>query len=454
MTNRSPVSAPIRVLEVELAHELPSLPARTPSGGRHRHALALVRLHAQPLGLVTLDLGEAGLTAAECADRIWAAMGAEINEHLIGDGLAPVAALGDRGLPDAASPACMERRQRALANAPSASVVIATRDRPASLAACLDSVMALEYPDYEVVVVDNAPASDATRRMLDERYADTAHRVRYVSEPRPGLAVAHNRGLDECDGEIVAFTDDDVVVDRLWLLELARGFMRPRVGCVTGMILAAELETAAQVWLEQYGGFAKGFEERQFDLFENRPPTPLFPYTAGMMGSGANMAFRAELLRRIGGFDPATGAGTVAVGGDDLAAFFDVVTHEHTVAYTPSALLWHYHRRDYEGLRRQAFHYGVGLTAYLTRTVLDRPSRIFAIGRLLPSGLAHLLSPSSPKNAMKHGDYPKELTWLERWGMVRGPASYVRSRRHSDRLGGGRPRPRERGERRGHPATG
>jgi O-antigen biosynthesis protein len=419
-----------RVLQLELGEALPDIPSELPTGERHGRALALVRLHGSPLGTLRFGLADGGLDAAELATRIWQSLGPEINDHLVADGLAPVDRLPLDGA-QTKRPACIERRTSFAADAPSASVVIATRDGTDTLGACLDSLLELDYPVYEIVVVDNAPRTDATKQLLAERYTGRDRAIRYVREPRPGLAVAHNRALAEVTGTLVAFTDDDVVVDRRWLLELARPFESRRVACVTGMILPAELETPPQLLLEQYGGFAKGFEERRFDLFENRPAAPLFPYSAGMMGSGANMAFRTDVLRTLGGFDPATGAGTPAVGGDDLAAFFDVVTSGYTLVYAPSALVWHRHRRDYESLRRQSYNYGVGLTAYLTKTVIDRPTRLLEVGRRLPSGFAHLLSPGSPKNVHKEADYPKELTRLERVGMLHGPLAYVRSRRQS-----------------------
>jgi glycosyltransferase involved in cell wall biosynthesis len=424
---------PVRVLQIELADELPDIPYELPTGARHRRALVLVRLHGYPVGTVGLELSEYGLGAAELARRIWRTQGTTINEHLVSDGLAPVAGPPREGLHATRPPACIERRQRALATAPPASIVIATRDRTKTLGACLDSLLALEYPSYEIVVVDSAPRTDATQQLLARRYACGELPIRYVHEPRPGLAVAHNRGLAEVTGAIVAFTDDDVVVDSRWLLELALPFESERVACVTGVILPAELETRPQILLEQYAGFAKGFEERRFDLFEHRPPAALFPYSAGMMGSGANMAFRTDVLRSLDGFDPATGAGSAAVGGDDLCAFFDVVTSGHTLVYAPSAIVWHRHRRDYASLRRQSYNYGVGLTAYLTKTVIDRPGRLLEVGRRLPHGFAHLLNPRSPKNVHKGTDYPKELTRLERLGMLRGPLAYVRSRRQSRR---------------------
>src|SRR6185312_3629836 len=141
-----------------------------------------------------------------------------------------------------------------------------------------------------------------------------------------GLGWARNGGLGEARGEIVAFTDDDVVVDRYWLAELVTGFtVADHVGCVTGIALPMELRTQAQMWFEQFGGFSKGYARRVFDLAENRLRNRLYPYSAGVFGTGANMAFRTSALRATGGFDPALGPGSSGVGGEDLAAFFQII---------------------------------------------------------------------------------------------------------------------------------
>jgi len=210
------------------------------------------------------------------------------------------------------------------------------------------------------------------------------------------------------------------------------------VGCVTGLILPAELETRAQFWTERHGGFGKGFTRRIFDFEGNRPPGPLFPFTAGQFGSGANMAFSMEAIRRIGGFDPALGAGTLARGGDDLASFCAVLKAGYQLIYEPEAIVWHYHRRGEEGMRRQAFGYGVGLGAYLTKLIVDKPSTVFQLFRALPAGLAHMFGPSAPKNQRLPDDYPASLVWRERLGILAGLPGYLQSRAASKRGAGQR----------------
>lgn len=423
---------PVRMLEVDIGQPLPALSAVDERTGQcYERALALVRLHTQPLGLVDLRLVDPTLTPDAYADQVWRALRAEISAHLRQDGLPVASRLPPTGLSDASVPVCLRERERFLANAPFVSVVVATRDRPESLDACLRSLLSLHYPCYEIIVVDNAPSTPATAALLARSYG-AEPRVRYVREDWPGLAAAHNRGLRETRAEIIAITDDDVLVDRYWLAELVKGFsVTERVACVTGMILPLELETPAQLWIEQYGGFSKGFHQRVFDQARHRPRSWLYPYAAGMFGSGANMAFKTAALRELGGFDPALGAGTPALGGDDLAAFFQVVTTGYTLVYEPTAIVRHRHRPEYTGLRKQAYGYGMGLTAYLTKALFDQPGRLLDFAVRIPSGLVYALSARSPKNRQKRADYPRELTIIERQGMLHGPVAYLRSRRHA-----------------------
>jgi glycosyltransferase involved in cell wall biosynthesis len=308
------------------------------------------------------------------------------------------------------------------------SVVVATRERPDELGECLCSLLAQTHAPELVVVVDDAPGSTETPAVV--RASDPrGTRIRYIEGEGAGLAAAHNRGLEEVGSPIVAFTDDDVVADRSWLAAIAESFeLSPRVGCVTGAILPLELETREQVWLDGYARFHKGGERLLFDLAANRPDDPLFPLAAGSFGSGANMAFRTDALADMGGFDPALGAGTIARGGDDLAAFHEVVQCGHTLVYEPAAVVRHRHARDYEALRRQVYGYGVGLTAYLTKAMLDRPRLIGTAVRRLAPALAHVLGARSTKNSARPGDYPRELVRLERRGMLAGPLAYLRSR--------------------------
>ncbi|MFF8868732.1 glycosyltransferase [Streptomyces massasporeus] len=322
---------------------------------------------------------------------------------------------------------------------PFTTVVVATRERAGHLARALDSLLAQDHQRFEIVVVDNAPVTDETRELVERKYAE---RVRYVCEPVPGLAAAHNAGLDAVRGEVVAFTDDDVVADPRWLTELTAPFAADAgLGCSTGLILPARLTTPAQVLLESHGGFAKGFTPRTYDPAHPPGDEPLFPFTAGRFGSGANMAFRTAALRSVGGFDPATGAGTAARGGDDLYGFVRVLAQGHRLHYTPYALVWHHHRETWRDLETQAYGYGAGLTAYLTAVLVNRPALLPAFLARLPRGLAHARTLTAVRDTDTAGGtgtpgdhderthpWPRRLSRLQRRGMVYGPVGYLRAR--------------------------
>jgi O-antigen biosynthesis protein len=307
---------------------------------------------------------------------------------------------------------------------PPISVVVTTCRDPVALQPCLESILACDYDDFEVIVVENRPGWYETRNLLGGRFA-RERRLRYVEEEQPGLASARNAGLSHADGELVAFTDDDVLVDSAWLHACARGFARAEdVACVTGQILPHELATPSQHLFEQFTGFGKGVRARVHRLPEARAEDPLMPYAPGTIGSGANTCGRADVLRQLGGFAPSLGAGTPAAGGEDLDLYIRLLRAGHAIAYEPGALVWHRHPDGMARVRRQAYRYGVGLGAALGRQLIAGPERTELL-RSVPAGVRRLSDPGSAKNARKQSDYPRHLDWLERLGMLVGPGAYV-----------------------------
>ena len=425
---QAPEYQPARILEIELGHSLSALSALDEKTGRlYQRALCLVRLHTQPLGMVEFHFDEQGVSASVCAHHIWHSLQTQINDHLRQDALPEVTMLDERGLPTSTTPRCIEEREQFLEHAPFVSVIISTRDRPEAFQACLRSLMALHYPHYEVIVVDNAPTTSATADHIEQMYADVPQ-VRYIREDRPGLSIARNCGIEAAKGEILAFTDDDVVVDAYWLVELVRGFrVAENVACVTGLVLPLELETLAQFWFEEYGGFSKGFTRLVFDMKENRPEQPLHPYMSGRFGSGASMAFTTAFLHSVKGFDPTLGAGS-KTGCEDSAAFFQVIIRGHKLVYESKAFLYHLHRRDYIALQKQIHNYGLGFTAQLTKSIFDNPWLLFDLAIKIPYALFYILRGRSSRHRNKSSYYPKELNRLEMKGRLYGPLAYIQSR--------------------------
>jgi len=429
--------APARVMEIELGEPLPMITAfDDKKGKRYQRVLCLVRLHTRPLGVVEFTLERDELDAGTCAGQIWSMLREQINEHLRQDGLPPVTVFEAGGLPTSGTPLCIEERERFLAHAPFVSVIVPTHDRPEFVQASLRALTTLHYPCYEVIIVDNAPSSAATADFVRQTYGDVP-RIRYVREDRPGVSWARNRGIMAARGAILAFTDDDVVVDRYWLAELIRPFsLVENVACVTGQVLPLELETPAQFWYERYGGsywfLWKGrsswWSTRHiFDLKQHRLDDPLYPYRAGQFGCGASMACTADFLREVRGFDPALGGNGPSRCAQDIAVLFQVVARGYTLVYEPTSVVYHLNRRDYKALSRQIYNYGIGMTAYLTRSLLDNPRLLFDF---IPKTMVAFVRPLVGKATRRDepvDSYPRELTVLKLKGMLYGPLAYIQS---------------------------
>ncbi|RKR75625.1 glycosyltransferase family 2 protein [Frondihabitans australicus] len=332
---------------------------------------------------------------------------------------------------------------------PTVTVVVCTRDRADQLRGALASILELDYPAFDVVVVDNAGATDATRVVVETEFADP--RVRIVSEPVPGLSRARNTGLLAATGEIVAYTDDDVIVDRDWLTGLVAGFARADdVACVTGLVPSGELRTPVQRFFDDRVSWSRNLRAREFRLSEPPADLPAFPFSVGEYGTGANFALRRDTLLRLGGFDTAFGVGSRTGGGEDLDIFTRVIFSGAALVVEPSALVWHRHRADLGALRAQAVGYGIGLGAWLTKVALSPSMMKVAIGRT-PSAVSRLLAkrggtleqgpsqavaglgagPQDPAHLASGTDWQQAVSkvgWTELLSVAKGPGRYLRQR--------------------------
>ncbi|MDP3767497.1 MAG: glycosyltransferase, partial [Dehalococcoidia bacterium] len=328
-----------RVVEIDVAQ---------PTAERHDlagygQALVLLRVHGRPVGFLrvpclygrlrALDVQAALETDADLADRVQQAL---VRHWLLQQ-----------------HPA-----SRAPQPLPHWSVIICTRGRPEDLTRCLDSLMAARHEGGEIIVVDNDPPDDATRQVA-ARYP-----VKYVREPRRGLNWARSGGARAAAGEILIYTDDDVVVDRDWIPSILVPFAASRVGAVTGLTMPYEMESEPQELFERYGGHRRGFDRKVFDN------SVIPPAAAGLVGSGANMALRRDVVRDLRVFESELDVGTAALSGGDAYAYYLVLARGYQIVYTPEALVWHKHRRDRASLRKMLYAYGVGAFAFLTRAFL------------------------------------------------------------------------------------
>ncbi|MBV6761360.1 glycosyltransferase family 2 protein [Rhodococcus opacus] len=372
-------------------------------------ARLLVRACGRPLGFVEIEVSEGSVNFGELRRRV---AGLRVTEP-------------DRSL--RTGPARV-----ADGGAVPVTVVICTRDRVSMLGAALRSVLAVDYPAFDVLVVDNAPRTDATRQYV-LGLADP--RVRLIREPLPGLSRARNTGLSAATGDIVAYTDDDVVVDRHWLSALVDGFGRAlSVSCVSGMVPAGEIRTPAQAYFDRRVGWSNSTDARVFDWTAPPDDVPLFPFTVRCYGTGANFAVERDVVRRLGGFDEALGAGSPTGGGEDIDMFFRILRSGRRLVHEPAAIVWHRHRADGEGLLVQSRGYGLGLGAWLAKIAGDPEMATLAATTAARRGGAFVrhLRASSKETAPPTdlaGLLPAGLGSTTLRSIVKGPWAYRSARR-------------------------
>jgi GT2 family glycosyltransferase len=248
---------------------------------------------------------------------------------------------------------------------PSLTIAVCTKDRAPRLERLLRSVDGVRaragFAALEILVVDNAP-SDASTREAAARF----EAVRYVCEPKAGLDFARNAALAAATGDLLAFLDDDVVVDPGYLEGLLQAWRAcPDAGGFTGLVLPFRLDTAAQVDFESRGGFGRGFTptEIRAERYGNR----LHPVGAGSVGAGCNMCFDRRLLLELGGFDEALDTGAPLPGGGDLDIFYRVLRAGRTIRYQPDYAVRHEHRETMPQLARQYWSWGLGFMAFLAK---------------------------------------------------------------------------------------
>ncbi len=215
---------------------------------------------------------------------------------------------------------------------PSISVVVCAYNAAATLDECLRHTCALDYPDLEIIVVDDG-SSDATAEI-----ARAHDRVRLESIPHGGLSVARNAGLAAARGDIVAYLDSDAYPDPEWPYYLALGFDGPNIAGVGGPNVppVADALGAHQVARAPGGPLHVLLSD---DRAEHIP--------------GCNMAFWRQVLLEIGGFDP-----VYTAAGDDVDLCWRVLERGWEIAFHPAALVWHHRRAGLRPYLRQQRGYG------------------------------------------------------------------------------------------------
>ena len=246
---------------------------------------------------------------------------------------------------------------RALSS-PAVSVIVCTRDRGDMLLPTVESILADAPADgtVELVVVDQS-SSDSVRRAL---VAVRDDRLRYHAESSRGLSAARNAGIGATQSELIAFTDDDCVVEPGWISAIVSTFAtHSEAGIVFGHVACAEHDSSQ--------GFLPGFEAQEGPL----TPRRLRAGTGGW-GMGANMALRRSAWAKIGKFDEALGAGATLRSAEDVDYVLRAVACGVGVYHSAACTVVHYGFRPHAEASRLLCGAAVGVGAMYAKHIRHR----------------------------------------------------------------------------------
>jgi GT2 family glycosyltransferase len=221
---------------------------------------------------------------------------------------------------------------RALSRAPFVSVIICSYNGGRTLAACLDSLGKLNYPDYEIILVDDGSTDDT--RDIAEQFPH----VRYIYQENHGLSHARNSGGAAAKGEVFAYTDSDCMADVDWLYYLIGTLVSGDYAGVGGPNVTPPARNSIQACVAAAPG---------------GPSHVLLTDTIAEHIPGCNMAFYRWAFENIGGFDP-----EYHKAGDDVDFCWRLQQAGCVIAFSPTALVWHHRRFTLRAFLKQQDGYG------------------------------------------------------------------------------------------------
>jgi glycosyltransferase involved in cell wall biosynthesis len=304
------------------------------------------------------------------------------------------------------------------------SVVICTRDRADSLKQCLTLLHQQITKPGEIIVVDNASVTNDTANVVA-----LFPEVRYVREDRPGLDIARNTGAMEARRPIVAYTDDDTIPDEHWVYRIYETFKDQSAAAMTGLVIAASLETEAELIFEKYWPFNRGYLKKIYDRHFFHSTLAVGP-PVWEIGAGANMAFRKEIFEAVGFFDERLDVGAAGCSGDS-EMWYRILANGYSIVYNPLAVVRHTHRNSIEGLKKQLHGYMRGFTV----AILIQYQRFGHSGNLkhlvkvFPFYYLTLLRKGFPKYAFQYRTLLSEMS-----GVVSGLFYYWKHRNFNSKI--------------------
>jgi glycosyltransferase involved in cell wall biosynthesis len=294
------------------------------------------------------------------------------------------------------------------------SVVICTYNRQDSLRRTLISLGEMFVPvdlSWELIIVDNN-SRDETKRVVHDFIDSSKISCKYVFERVQGKTYALNRGVKEAKGDIIALTDDDVIVDKNWLLNIQNAFKDNNVACLGGKILPI-WEKPRPEWLEG---------KCLFDILAIVDLGNEMMKLSKPIIWGANLSMKSSVFKNYGYFDTSLGhMGGKIYGDEDTEMVRTILNNNETVIYSPNVLV--YHCIPGKRLKRSYFRKWVYDKGHLRATQLGRYTKRNLMGipylwikKTVYSFIEYIVSKIiSPKKA-----FEKELRFIHDVGKCIG----------------------------------
>ena len=236
------------------------------------------------------------------------------------------------------------------------SVLVATKDRPNDIKRCLTSILQNTFHAYEVIIIDQSH-THKTRKVIHTFKHST---VRYISCLKGGKSYALNVGIKLARGTILAFTDDDCLVDKSWLKSIYTTFLDNTISGAFGRTLPHKPQAHANKICPCI------FDKRS----TSRIQTPV--YHAIHIGFGNNMAFRTSIFDQIGGFNTLLGPGSIGSGAEDAEFTLRSLTHGIALIYDPTIVIYHNKWIAKQDMYKQSLSYMCGEMACYTLFALKK----------------------------------------------------------------------------------
>ncbi|MEJ0099066.1 MAG: glycosyltransferase family A protein [Pseudomonadota bacterium] len=282
------------------------------------------------------------------------------------------------------------------------SVVICTRNRPDTLGQALESVAECDYPSFDVHVMDQS-TDDKSQKVVEELAARFAQKLKinYHHLDKAGLSRAYNLGIAASAGEIIACTDDDVVVPKDWIAQIAKVFAADKdAGILYGQVLIPR----SLVEAERNGLVVPSLPIPKYErMIRGGTRYKVF-------GMGANYALRRSVFERAGPFDEALGGGGPLRSSQDYDLAYRIYRTGYAIVLAPDVQVDHYGSRTPDQWPGTMKAYGIGDGAFYSKHIRCGDLLAFTLfSKVLLVAGARFVKTALLQRKIRHDDYVANL---------------------------------------------